>query len=98
MGNALDAVKFKPAGETFSGEKMQKLVDATSEGLDLHRSEINNLQREKTSMIDRGDVADPGQIDISDVPENTFVKWREEGNRCMGIVLDGELVVIKGRR
>jgi hypothetical protein len=95
--NAIDAVTFKP-NEDFSGKKMQTVTEAVKEGLDLHRSEINSLQREKTSMIERGEVTDPGQIDISDVPDNSFVKWREEGNRCLGIVLDGELVVIKGRR
>ena len=97
MANGIDGIQFKP-GEDFDSKKMQTLTEATKEGFDLFRSELNDLTTNKTGIVDRGDVNDPGQMDISDVPNNSFVKWFEEGNRCIGIVLDGELVVIKGRR
>ena len=95
MANAIDGVKFAP-DEAFDAKKMQTLTEATKEGLDLYRTEINQLTRDKTGMVDGGNVEFEDQVDISEVSDNTFVKWMQGGTRCIGVVLDGKLEVIKG--
>ena len=94
MANAIDAVKFAP-DEAFDAKKMQTLTEATKEGLDLYRAEINQLERGKVAFTDLGtlDSAMPSSAEVGEAG-NGFVTFIDaDGVKKFGFQHNGELTL-----